>query len=224
VNFRPALPFAFLLFVSAVPAGRAHDVITTNLTWTREISRIIFHHCVGCHQPDGRAMSLATWQDARPWAKAIRDEVLARRMPPWDAVAGVGDFRNDPSLSQPEMDLLVAWVEGGAPEGDPIYLPRGGDFTAPPKVPEGRGIEARDSLTLRSPLKLTGLRPQGPAEVTASLPDGSVERLLWVRTFRPEWKTTYYFREPLSLPAGTKVLVHSASAVRLVTSAPPPAE
>ena len=68
-------------------------------------------------------MSLLTYEEARPWAKAIRDEVLNRRMPPWDPVKGVGQFRDDPSLSQPEMDLLVSWVEGGAPEGNPIYLP-----------------------------------------------------------------------------------------------------
>jgi hypothetical protein len=68
-------------------------------------------------------MSLLTYEEARPWAKAIRDEVTSRRMPPWGAVAGIGDFADDPSLSTPEIDLLVAWVEGGAPEGDPVYLP-----------------------------------------------------------------------------------------------------
>ena len=67
-------------------------------------------------------MSLMTYEEARPWAKSIRDEVLARRMPPWGAVKGVGEFRDDPSLSQIEIDMIVNWVEGGAPEGD-IYLP-----------------------------------------------------------------------------------------------------
>ena len=79
----------------------AHEPITTKLTWTREISRVINKHCAGCHHEGGRAMALATYEDARPWAKAIRDEVLNRRMPPWDAVKGVGEFRDDPSLSQP---------------------------------------------------------------------------------------------------------------------------
>src|SRR4051812_25124782 len=62
----------------------AHEPITTKLTWTREISRVIDKHCAGCHHQGGRAMSLTTYADARPWAKAIRDEVLNRRMPPWD--------------------------------------------------------------------------------------------------------------------------------------------
>jgi len=67
----------------------AHDPITTNLTWSKEISRLIYQHCASCHRPDGRAMSLLTYEEARPWAKAIRDEVLNRRMPPWDPVKGV---------------------------------------------------------------------------------------------------------------------------------------
>src|SRR3954471_24469127 len=104
-------------------AAFAHDPITTNLTWSKEISRIVYQRCANCHRPQGRAMSLLTYEEARPWAKAIRDEVLNRRMPPWGAVKGVGEFRDDASLSQTEMDLLVNWVEGGAPEGDAIYLP-----------------------------------------------------------------------------------------------------
>ena len=84
-------------------------------------------------------MSLLTYEQARPWAKAIRDEVLNRRMPPWDAVKGVGQFRDDLSLTQPEMDLLVSWVEGGAPEGNPIYLPRAAACSSrPPRSRQGR--------------------------------------------------------------------------------------
>ena len=198
-----------LLLLSA--ASFAHDVISTNLTWTREISRIVYHRCAGCHRPGGSAMSLLGYQDARPWAKAMRDEVLARRMPPWDPVKGVGDFRDDQSLSQPEMDVLVGWVEGGAPEGDPIYLPE-----TPPAEPAKAsvhrgGIELRQNLTLDRDLVLTGVQPEGAVEVTASLPDQSVERLLWVREFHPKWKRAYYFREPLRLPRGTQLLVYCSA-------------
>ena len=112
--------FAWLAMAST---ASAHDTITTKLLWTQEISRIVNKHCAICHREGGVAMSLATYEDARPWAKAIRDEVLARRMPPWGAVKGVGEFRGDPSLSQIEIDMIVNWVEGGAPKGDEIYLP-----------------------------------------------------------------------------------------------------
>lgn len=188
----------------------AHDVISTNLTWTREVSRIVYQRCASCHRDGGSAMSLINYDEARPWAKAIRDEVLARRMPPWDPVKGVGDFRNDESLSQPELDILVGWVEGGAPEGDPIYLPN------PPRAPEPgaatpHGMPLMQSITLNRELVLTGIEPAGPVEVAALLPDQAVERLLWVRQFHPRWKRAYYFREPVVLPRATRLLVYCSA-------------
>src|SRR4051812_30441087 len=74
-----------LAMVGAAPL-QGHDPITTNLTWSKEISRVLYEHCASCHRDGGRAFSLMTYEAARPWAKAIRDEVLNRRMPPWDAV------------------------------------------------------------------------------------------------------------------------------------------
>jgi hypothetical protein len=70
-------------------------------------------------------MSLATYEDARPWAKAIKEELLEKRMPPWHAVKGYGEFRNAPPLTQRDVDLIVNWVEGGAPKGDEKDLPSG---------------------------------------------------------------------------------------------------
>src|SRR4051812_31071907 len=186
---------AACLTLLTLAAAFAHDPITTNLTWSKEISRVVYQHCAACHRPGGRAMSLVTYEEARPWAKAIRDEVLNRRMPPWDAVKGVGEFRDDPSLSLPEMDLIVAWVEGGAPEGNPVYLPsRPTAADVSSNADPGTGIELRESITLRAPMTLTGIRPSGAGEVAALLPDGRVQRLLWIRTFRPEWNRTYWMR------------------------------
>ena len=73
----------------------AHDVISTKLTWSREVSRIIYKRCASCHHEGGSAFSLMTYEEARPWAKAIKEEVLERRMPPFGAVKGFGDFRDD---------------------------------------------------------------------------------------------------------------------------------
>jgi hypothetical protein len=191
-----------------------HDPITTNLTWSKEISRLVYQHCATCHRPEGRAMPLLTYEQARPWAKAIRDEVLNRRMPPWDPVKGVGQFRNDPSLSQAEMDLLVSWVEGGAPEGDPIYLPEPPNVVEPlAGEPAGKGIELRHSMTLSAPMLLTAIRPEGSLELSAILPDQSVHHLLWIPVFRPQWNRTYYLRTPLRLPKGTKLELSGAGAL-----------
>ncbi|MGA2594944.1 MAG: cytochrome c, partial [Bryobacteraceae bacterium] len=114
-------PSVGLICLSLLPLAFAHDVISTKLLWTQEISRIVYQRCANCHREGGSAMSLMTYEEARPWAKAIRDEVISRRMPPWGAVKGVGEFRGDPSLSQIEIDMIVNWVEGGAPKGDEAY-------------------------------------------------------------------------------------------------------
>ena len=59
-------------------------------------------------------MSLAVYEDARPWAKAIKEEVLTRRMPKWHAARGYGDFSNDPSLSPFEIALIASWADAGS--------------------------------------------------------------------------------------------------------------
>lgn len=156
-------------------------------------------------------MSLLTYEDARPWAKAMRDEVLARRMPPWDAVKGVGDFRDDLSLPEPEMDVIVGWVEGGAPEGNPIYLPDTPRIDRA-KAPVRHGaLPLHDSMTLDRDLALTAVEPEGPVELAALLPDQSVERLIWIRDFHPKWKRAYDFRQPVRLPRGTRLLVYCSA-------------
>ena len=99
--------------------GNAHEVITTRITFNKEIVRILAKSCMSCHHTGGLApMPLTTYQEARPWAKAIKEEVLERRMPPWHSVTGYGEFANDPSLAAREIDFITAWVDGGAPKGE----------------------------------------------------------------------------------------------------------
>ena len=104
-------------------AAWGHDVITTKITFDREIVRIVQARCASCHREGGSAFSLTTYSEARPWAKAMQEEVLERRMPPWGAVKGFGDFRNDQALTPEQIELMADWVEGGAPEGEPKDLP-----------------------------------------------------------------------------------------------------
>ena len=102
----------------------------------------------------------ARYEEARPWAKAIRDEVLNRRMPPWDAVKGFGQFRDDPSLSQVEMDMVVGWVEVGAPLGDPV--PAYSSATCQRGGTRAAGREwVRRSTVLSAAMTLRGIRPLG---------------------------------------------------------------
>lgn len=119
-------PVALALAVASLQPGavQAHELITTRLTWTEHISRIFFRRCVSCHREGASApMPLMAYRQVRPWAKAIKYEVLSRRMPPWGAVKGNGAFRNDLSLSQEDIAKISSWVEGGAPQGNPVYLP-----------------------------------------------------------------------------------------------------
>lgn len=112
-----------LLFLVFRPSS-AHVPITTKVRFTREVIRIFQQNCLGCHRPGGIApFSLASFEEARPWAKAIKEEILEKRMPPWNAVKGFGDFRNAPPLMQNDIDLIVNWVEGGVPKGELKDLP-----------------------------------------------------------------------------------------------------
>lgn len=217
-----------LLILSFVGSCFAHEPITTKLTWTQEISRIVNNRCIACHAA-GSSVSFASYDEARPWAKAIAEEVLERRMPPWGAVKGFGEFRDDPSLTQPEIDMIVNWVEGGAPKGDDIFL------LAPSRaepvrtnVP-ARGPVVRNELPLKTPLTVTGVRPVridegGWMQVTATLPDGAVRNLIWLRDWRKPYQRTFWFREPIELPKGSRIRVASGSAAAALISTAKPAQ
>ena len=100
--------------LSAAPKG---------VTFHKDVERILQARCQECHRPGEAApMSLLTYQEARPWAKAIREAVVGKKMPPWFADAAHGNFANDRRLPQDEIDQISAWVDGGAKEGNPLYF------------------------------------------------------------------------------------------------------
>lgn len=155
-------------------------------------------------------MPLVTYEQARPWAKAIKEEVLERRMPPWGAVKGFGDFAGDPSLSPEELHLIADWVEGGAPEGDPQYLPA----LVPPTstdVPAPAGIPLRDGHRFDALTRLVAIAPparlkQGETfQAVAELPDGGREPLLWIVNYQTRHRRPFTYRSPVALPAGTRL-------------------
>ncbi len=201
----------------------AHDVITTKLTWSGEISRIVFRRCTSCHHEGGSTpMSLTTYESARPWAKAIRDQVLQRQMPPWGAIRGYGAVKHDPSLTEEEIMRIAEWVEGGAPEGDPKYLPAN-----PPSkselnvVPAGRRIQTH---RLTQNATVLGLRPLSDApsvKIRAKLPNGSEQPLLWLYGYKRSWNRTFVVENPLQLPAGTTFIVEPAVPFELLVKSQP---
>jgi hypothetical protein len=108
-----------------------HKPITTNILFKNEIAQIFQRKCFQCHSENNLAMSLITYTEARPWARAIREEILDRQMPPWQAASGYGHFANDLSLNSREKEIILSWTDGGAPSGvlraeesiPPVYVP-----------------------------------------------------------------------------------------------------
>jgi mono/diheme cytochrome c family protein len=93
-------------------------------TYTGHIARILQDNCQSCHRPDQVApFSLTNYEEASRWRTEIQAYTHERLMPPWKATPGFGDFKNDISLSNEEIELIAAWVEQGAPQGNPKEMP-----------------------------------------------------------------------------------------------------
>ena len=338
-------------YLRPVPVS-THGRITTNIVFNREVSQIFQKKCFQCHTDGNVSMPLTTYREARPWAVAIKEEILEKKMPPWSAVTGYGHFSNDVSLTAREISLLTSWADGGAPsgvlmvdedkpaviipslsgwehgqpdavvamaesekvvagspdrtarievatglkqakwlkslqlnfsdrrvvryaavyelrtghwlgtwtpthpvtsmpEGVAIQLPAGGkvaieigyrgttedargagelglyfaadkpaqvaaplEISAPPvTVAAGKTRERiRTEFTLKTATTAAAIWPNVGAgatsvEVTALRPDGVVEPLLWLKSYRPDWPSSYVFKEPVTLPAGTRLAV-----------------
>ena len=90
------------------------------VSYYKDVEPILMDHCQNCHRSgEIGPMPLMTYEQARPWAKAMKNSVATRRMPPWFADASVGHFANDRSMSQVEIDKIGAWADSGTPAGDP---------------------------------------------------------------------------------------------------------
>ena len=99
-------------------------------TFAKDVAPILYDNCVACHRPNHLApMSLVSYDDARPWARALKSKVVSREMPPWGADTSVRAYKNDTSLSQDEIDTIAAWVDAGAPRGNDADLPEVPQFT-----------------------------------------------------------------------------------------------
>ena len=352
-------PVGTALVVGAVAAGSqllrpepvySHVPITTKIVFNREIAQIFQKKCFQCHTDGNVAMALTTYKEARPWAVAIKEEILERKMPPWSAASGYGHFANDISLTAREISLILSWTDGGAPSGvllvdedkQPVFVPsldsweqgepddvvkvaeqaqvlsgspfRVEKFEVNPGLKQARFLRAlqfnpadrkvvryaavyetrsgrwlgtwspssqvsaqpgslgvelnantrltveigyrgnpdgdgsgagdlgfyfwpkpaqspgfltvtpaaatvaanktnervRGEVTIKTAANVAALWPKlGPGaktlEVTAFRPDGTVEPMLWLNNYRAEWPTPYILKEPVALPAGTRL-------------------
>src|SRR5690242_11723192 len=130
--------------------GLAAELPKTPVSFHKSVVPILQNRCQECHRAgEIGPMPLLTYQQTRPWAKSIKTAVLTRKMPPWFADPAFGHFWNDRSLAQSEIDTLVAWVDGGAIEGDPKDAP------APRQFVDGWNIPKPDTvLQMPHPMEL----------------------------------------------------------------------
>jgi mono/diheme cytochrome c family protein len=112
----------FTLVVSAFATAAPSN---SSVTYYKDVAPIVQNRCQECHRPGEVApMSFMTYDQVRPWAKAMKTAVLTKKMPPWSADPHYGKFSNDRSLSQAEIDTLVAWTDSGAAAGNPKDAPK----------------------------------------------------------------------------------------------------
>ena len=163
---------AFVSSVSAQPRT-AHD---GDVTFTRDIAPILQRSCQQCHQPDSVApMSLITYEEVRPWARAIKMRTgmgpVAGVMPPWyvERNIGIQEYQLDPSLSDEEIAMMASWADNGAPQGNPADMPPPIDLNA--KV---WTAGEPDLITVTEDLVMPGDAPDWWGEIE-SVPVGNTE-------------------------------------------------
>lgn len=210
--------------VMTIAVARAHDLVLARVTWNADIAPILAARCASCHTAGGSApMPLTTYEQARPWARAIKDAALERHMPDWRAARGYGDFLDDPSLSPFEIALVAAWADGGATRGTDAQGTQVVDRRGVRVVDRGSRIAGRGSRTVtsgcgHSPLpagRLLAVQPRLENDqslgIAVQFPDGRSEVVAWIREFDPRFPTTYRLRTPMPLPRGSALVTAGAT-------------
>ena len=134
-TFAASLALILTVAASSMNAGQSASG-QSPITFTKDVAPIFQNNCQVCHRPGSIApMSLLTYEEARPWARSIKQKVLAREMPPWfiDKNIGIQRFKDDISLSDEEIAKIAKWVDSGAPQGNPADMP------PPRQYPDARG-------------------------------------------------------------------------------------
>ena len=132
VRAAAGLTAAIVALGAAAASGRTPP--GGDVTFTKDVLPILQRSCQICHRPGAIApMALVTFEDVRPWARSIKRYVESREMPPWyiDRRIGIQQFKDDPSLTDAEIATIAAWVDAGAPRGEPADAPPPREFPGP---------------------------------------------------------------------------------------------
>ena len=120
VVFAVGIATLALMLTPAVAAAQS------DVTFSKDVAPILYDSCVTCHRTGEMApMALTTYAEVRPWARSIKNRVVAREMPPWhiDRNIGIQEFKDDISLTDDQIATIATWVDSGAPRGDPADMP-----------------------------------------------------------------------------------------------------
>jgi Cu/Ag efflux protein CusF len=150
----------------------------------REIVRILDDHCVMCHVDEGLAFPLITYEQTYAWRWQIRQDALDRHMAPWAAARGMGDFANDNSLTQPEIDFLASWAESFGPRNNGEVYTQGAVTPSAPKIIQAhvdldRWVLGKPDLLLR--LAANTVKPQDAQPIKRTVIDPKLTRERWLR-------------------------------------------
>jgi hypothetical protein len=181
--------------------AKAVAVQTAPPTFTKDVLPILQRSCQACHHPGTPApMSLMTYGETRPWARAIRTRVVNREMPPWHIDRSIGEYANDPSLSDKEVETIAAWVDAGAPEGNRADAPPAKVF---PPATEWTYGEPDLIVRMQKGFKIPATGPDFiPDEVVD--PGLTEDRYVkWVQIVPDAWKAVHHAHVYVDFPEGT---------------------
>jgi hypothetical protein len=181
------------------PLSTAAESGTQPPTFSKDVARILQERCQACHRQGSMApMPLVTYEQTRPWAKAIKERVVTRQMPPWhlDKTVGIQEFQNDMSLGDEQIQVITRWVDAGAPFGDPKDMP------APKEWPKDDGWQlakqfGQPDLILKSE----------PYTMPAKGQDVWFKPLTAIPLTEPRWVRAVEIRP--GTPAGRKITHHA---------------
>jgi hypothetical protein len=148
------------------------------VTFSKDVAPILQRSCQSCHHAGTSApMPLTTFREARPWARAIKERVVLREMPPWhlDKTAGIQHYKNDRSLSEAEISTIARWVDSGAPEGNAAEMPPLLTFAS-----ENEWFIGKPDLLVTTPQDFT-MYPKGPDWWIDQFADMQLDEDRWIK-------------------------------------------
>jgi len=195
-----ALASSLLIVTQSVTHAQA-PAAAPKPTFTRDVLPILQRSCQNCHRPGTPApMALLNYQDARPWARAIKQKVTSREMPPWHIDRSIGEYLEDPSLSDREVALIAAWVDSGAPEGRAVDAPPARVF-----APNTEWTYGEPDLIVRM-AKGFRIPANGPDFIPEEIVDPGLTEdryVKWVQIIPDAHRAVHHSHVYVDLPEGT---------------------